>query len=92
MKKFLNVLGTLVVVLGLVGSFVMAKNFGVTGIERNWLLTIVIFVGSMFSVAILSSILFGIAEILQTMELQNNSIIEIQTKIRTLEEKEKGGN
>lgn len=87
MKKFLSTLGTLTVVLGLIGSFVMAKEFGVTGVDRNWLTTITIFLGGMFSTAVLSSILFGISEILQTMEYQNNSIIDIQKRVRKLEDK-----
>ena len=107
MKNFLKGLGTTVVVLGIIGTIVLAVKFGVDVVEgdydkllktvkmiekRNWLTTICICAGGLLSTVILSSILYGLSEILETMERQSNSIKEIQTKVRNIENKEKGGN
>lgn len=76
MKQICKYLGYFTAVLGVIGSFALAKAFGVevslsaysAGIERDWLLTVVYFVSGLFCTAILSSILLGIYQILEHLE------------------------
>ncbi|MEE3355052.1 MAG: hypothetical protein VZR32_01795 [Candidatus Weimeria sp.] len=66
-------LGYANMVLGLIGSFMLASKFGITyrtedvilGSERNVGLTIAIFIGCMFEVCITSFILLGISSVLE---------------------------
>lgn len=80
MKKLCNALAIITFVLGLVGSFILAKNLGrtlvysstkynITEYERSWGLTIGIFLGCMFSVVVLSAILWSLAEIMKRLEI-----------------------
>ena len=100
MKSFLRTMGIIVVIFGIIGTIVLSVKFGVEHYEetvgyfsktvqmvekRNWLTTLSIFASCLISVGIVSSILFGLANIIENMEYQNNSIIEIQTKVRELE-------
>lgn len=84
MKLVCKYLGYCVIVLGILGSIFLAKNFGVTieesyrGIEltRSWPLTIIYFIAGLLSVSICASILLGISEILEYLE----SVKEVRTE------------
>lgn len=78
MKQICKYLGFITLVLGVIGSIALANKFGVETsfssllsdfeITRNWLTTIIYFLSGLLSTGILSSILFGIAEILERIE------------------------
>lgn len=75
MKQVCKYLGYSTIVLGIIGSFILAKNLGVeislstyAKADRNWLSTIIYFVFGLFCTAVSSSILLGISEILKRLE------------------------
>lgn len=77
MKQICKTLGTISLVLGIIGSFALAglngttlsiSRFGDLEKVRNWPLTIIIFATSLLCVAAFSFILMGIAEILERLE------------------------
>ena len=80
MKGTCKFLGILTLILGIIGSFVLAYALGSDGhrfySDRNWVLTIILFVSGVISTAIPSTILLGISEVLEGIEsvkfLQNN--------------------
>lgn len=78
MKTICKISGYFIGIIGTIGSFIMAKEFGVSntikylGIytERNWILTIAIFIGSMAMISSISFILLGISDVLKKIENQ----------------------
>ncbi len=77
MKQICKTLGMITLVAGAIGSFVFAYVAGATlslsrygNLERvrNWPLTIICFLASLFCVASSSAILLGIAEVLEYLE------------------------
>lgn len=87
MSGICRVLGRLTLIFGLVGAFVLASIYGETYREetfyttvklipqRDWGLTIGIFVGSAFSVVILAVILLAISDIIDMLE-RHDSILK----------------
>lgn len=77
MKSAIKTLGYVIEIVGIIGSFVLAKTMGVSaeinknGIlesSRNWGLTIGIFLGYLITISAIALILIGIAEILEKLE------------------------
>lgn len=98
MKNACNTLGTIVLVLGIIGSIILAWNNGVVvtynsylGVEeeRNVLLTIVWFVGGILSTAIGTVILTALGEILEHQEISSRRMSEIENKLSLAVRKEK---
>lgn len=98
MKNACNTLGTIVLVLGIISSIVLAWNNGVTvtynsylGIEeeRNVFLTIVWFVGGILGTAIGTVILTVLGEILEYQESISKRISVVEGKLSSVERKEK---
>lgn len=88
MRKFCEALATITLILGIIGAILLASTYGVSYQEetigtyintvkmveqREWGLTIGIFVGITFSTIVLSTILFGISEILKRLEKISDS-------------------
>ena len=72
MKKICSVLATLTLIFGLIGAFILAKDLGMPNLfdtERNWGVTIGVFIGIACSAVVLSVILFAISEILENQEI-----------------------
>lgn len=77
MKKSLDLLGAFYLVSGVIGSFFLAHALGGIGrYDRNWPLTIGIFVGCLINVFLISSVLFALSEILGRVELIQNKQME----------------
>ncbi len=83
MKSLLRTLSIVELVLGLIGSFVLANQYGNvvdftysgrTYYERNWGLTIGIFTGCLFSVLVIYAILEGLRTVLENQETIYNKI------------------
>ena len=98
MQKSCSILGAIVLVLGVIGSIGLAWNNGVTitynayfGIEkeRSMLLTMVWFVGGVFSTAIGTVILIALGEILENLETILKRISVIEGKVSSVEKREK---
>lgn len=80
MKQICKYLGIVVIVLGIIASFIAAKNWGVevvslsrfssssTELERNWLVTFIYFFLGLLATGISASILLGISEILERLD------------------------
>lgn len=79
MKTLLKVLSYINLVLGLIGSFILANKFGKSVslysyysskviYERNWALTLGIFGAGILSTLVLFSILYALSEILDAQE------------------------
>ena len=68
MKQICKYLGYAWLVLGIIGSFILANNLGAGVSERDWVLTISVFVAGILSTSAFASILLGIAEILERLE------------------------
>lgn len=83
MKRICMYLGFATAILGVIGSFVLAQQLGIQfsgrlSLERNWGLTIAIFLSGLFMTAIWSAVLLGIAEILSNLE-EVPSVSEAET-------------
>lgn len=98
MKDACNTLGTIVLVLGIIGSIALAWNNGVTvtydsylRVEetRSILLTLVWFVGGILSTAIGTVILVSLGEILEYLEVLSRRVSEVEGKMSTVERKDK---
>lgn len=98
MKNACNTLGTIVLVLGIIGSIALAWNNGVTvtynsysGVEekRSVLLTIIWLASGIFSTAILYVILASLKEILEYQESVLRRISDIENKMCNIESKDK---
>lgn len=98
MKDACNTLGTIVLVLGIIGSIALAWNNGVTvtydsysGVEetRSILLTLVWFVAGILSTAIGTVILVSLGEILEYLEVLSRRVSEVEGKMSTVERKDK---
>ena len=85
MKQFLHVLAVIELVLGIIGCFVVAYQrgntidfvySGKTYFERDWSMTIGIFIGGLISILIVFGILEGMVAILENQE-------DIYTQLRT---------
>lgn len=74
MKRICMYLGYATIILGVIGSFALANQFGVEvsmfdlDTERNWSLTIAYFLAGLFVTAVWAAILLGISEILSNFE------------------------
>lgn len=71
MKKICSVLATLTLIFGLIGAFILAKDLGMPNLfdtERNWGVTIGVFIGIACSAVVLSVILFALSQILENQE------------------------
>lgn len=85
-SRYCTVFGVIELILGTIGSFVLANKLGYssdTGIfdlERDWILTISIFIGSMFIVGIISIILFAVGSIIDN-QIQINVRLERITEM-----------
>lgn len=62
MKGICKALATLILILGAIGSFLLARGSG------HWLISVTIFIASFLSVLVLSVILYSIDEILGRQE------------------------
>jgi len=80
MKGMLKALAYVELILGVIGSFFTAKAFGMSFVkmsyERNWPMTIGIFVGSLFCFVILFVIMVAIEEILHNQDTIYKKITE----------------
>jgi len=81
MEKFCKTLGTIILVTGVIGSFVMANIYGKSLYHsyaiRDNNLTVMIFVCCFFSTLILFAIVYGIGSII---EKQNNILEKLEKK------------
>lgn len=69
MKDICKKLGGAVVVLGIIGSIIMAVALGnIGGYDQNDALALAIFFAGIFSTALQASVLLGISEILGNQE------------------------
>lgn len=98
MKKACSTLGVVVMILGIIGSIALAWNNGVTvtydsyfGIEeeRNFLLTVLWFIGGIFGTAIGFVILIALSEILENQELISKKIADIEGQLSSVQQKER---
>ena len=91
MQKMLRALAYIDLILGTIGSIVLAKDLGRTAdiylsgvyYERDWILTICIFFGCFFGVLVLFAVLFSVAEILDAQERLMARLIENKSSIHT---------
>lgn len=94
MKSVCKYLGYATAVLGLIGSFILAKNLGVTltegrytvSLTRDWPMTIGLFISGLFGTAILTSLLLGISNILESLENLEESRAEVHEEDEAPEE------
>ncbi len=77
MKNTIKTFGCIIEILGVIGSFFLAKVMGISAeinrngkleTARNWGLTIGIFLGCVITISAIALILLGIAEILEKLE------------------------
>lgn len=74
MKSICKTLGNIILFLGIIGSVFISNSFGKVlnyehmKPERDWTLTIILFLSCALSVIVLSVILYGISEILERLE------------------------
>lgn len=95
MQKMLRALAYIDLILGTIGSIVLAKDLGRTAdiflssvyYERDWTLTICIFFAGLFGVLVLFAILFSVAEILDAQERLMARLMENKSSMQTLLEK-----
>ena len=95
MQKMLRALAYIDLILGTIGSIVLAKDLGRTAdiylsgvyYERDWILTICIFFGCFFGVLVLFAVLFSVAEILDAQERLMARLIENKSSMQTPLEK-----
>lgn len=96
MQKTCVTLGIIVLIVGIIGSFILAWNNGVTvtynsyyGMEeeRNILLTILWFGCGIFATAIGTVILLSIGEILERLEILSNNVATTESKVNSIEQK-----
>jgi NADH:ubiquinone oxidoreductase subunit 6 (subunit J) len=86
-KKALSILGNIIIIFGTIGAFIIAAAYGYTTsgyssrMERNWGLTIFLFITFLLSSLILGVLLKAIAEIVESLEIINNNIANIGTKL-----------
>ena len=92
MEKNCMVMGWIVEVLGLIASFSLAKTFGVSmtyeTLERNWGLTIGIFLGCFLMASAIAFILFGISEALERTHGMEKIVDDLQWKVNKMTEKD----
>lgn len=93
-KTICKNLAIVVLVLGCIGSIVLAVKggetttislYGATKTKRDVGLTIAYLVSGVFSTFILYSILLGIAEILEFLEIMSRRVLAIENKLETNE-------
>lgn len=90
MESICKLFGRVFIILGLISSFMIAKNFGVSmsnqfiGLERDWGLTILLFVSCAFCSTILGVILLGLAEVLQNQRIIAGRINEVENNLNTV--------
>lgn len=98
MKDVCNILGTIVLVLGIIGSIALAWNNGVTVTydsyfrieeKRSIFLTISWFVGGILSTAIGTVILVALGEILEHLKVLSRRVSEVESKLSSVERKDK---
>lgn len=95
MQKMLRALAYIDLILGTIGSIVLAKDLGRTAdiflssvyYERDWTLTICIFFAGLFGVLVLFAILFSVAEILDAQERLMARLMENKSSMQTPLEK-----
>lgn len=74
MKSICRTFGNVILFLGIIGSIFISNSLGKVlnyeslKLERNWTLTITLFLSCALSVIVLSILLFGISEILERLE------------------------
>ena len=91
MKDFCRVLSWIVLILGLIGAFLIANTYGVitkvstskwgnvsTETQRDWPLTIGIFIGTAISALVIFAILGALAEIIERLEPRKETNDEIK--------------
>ena len=78
MKNICKYIGIVILILGIIGSFIISSKLGNLGYERNWGLTIGYFVGGVFVTVVQSIILFALSELLSDHEFLSEQIEESQ--------------
>ena len=68
MKQTCKYLGYIMLILGIIGSFLLANVSGAGFDERNWGVTISVFLSGALASSAFAFILLGIAEILERLE------------------------
>ncbi len=72
MKQVCKYLGYVTLVVGIIGSIIIAKDFGIElsgrHIERNWTSTFSYFIAGLFVTAVWTSLLLGISAVLESLE------------------------
>ncbi|MDE7435212.1 MAG: hypothetical protein K2N01_05270 [Lachnospiraceae bacterium] len=98
MKKACSVLGSLVLIIGIIGSIVLAWSNGVVvsyssyyGIkeERSMLLTFAWFAAGILMTAVGSVILMSLGEMIENQESIAYRVSEIESKLSLVEKKDK---
>ncbi len=99
MKEMCRTLGTIVLVLGIIGSIALAWNNGVTVTynsylgrtleDRNLLLTIVWFVGGIITTGISATILHALGEILEVQESIAWKVSSMENKVSSVNRKDR---
>ena len=80
MKNICKYIGIAILILGIIGSFIIASKLGNLGFERNWVLTIGYFFGGIAVTITQSVIFFALYELLGDHEFLSEQIEETQTK------------
>lgn len=85
-KIFCRATAYVVLFFGLLGSFFVAKAYGIDmwsyRPERDWALTMGIFGGGMATICIVSSVLLGIARLIENQESINLTLKNISEEIK----------
>lgn len=87
MQKQCKVIAIIELVLGIIGSFVLAWASGLVLNERNWLITIVVFLVSVAVSYSVFVVLFSISEILQNQERISSRIYSLESSADKQNEK-----
>lgn len=98
MEGFCKTLGHIWLGLGTIGSIVIANTNGRVvedlgrfgyDLERNWLLTIVWFVASMFCVITIAILFYAMAEILDTLDSVRYNTEKVDSAVNSISKSDK---
>ena len=87
MEKICKYLGCIIEILGVIGSFNLAKVLGMstkevlfsTHVERDWGITISVFLGGVIVTSALAFLLFGISVVLDRIDYMEYNMSELKT-------------
>ncbi len=96
MEKICKYLGCIIEILGVIGSFNLAKVLGMstkevlfsTHVERDWGITISVFLGGVIVTSALAFLLFGISVVLDRIDYMEYNMSELKRQLEKKDEKE----